>query len=313
MKEIMAISLTIFDSIYDNKTEKRMDYNAWSEFETVLYRLASQDKYKAKTDAPLISPAVYKDDTTRANDNVTGWGGWAAVDIDDYDGLQSDIEKDYPEKYKYICYSTASSTPTNPKFRMVFPLTDFVIKEDIKHFWYALNKEIGDVADAQTKDLSRMYYVPSLYQGANNFIFSHDGAIMNPRQIMDKHKYVKPNQTMFDKFPEPIQKALMERKKNQLNNTNFTWTTYSDCPFVNQRQIEEYKSISGTGWYSKMYQIMVSTAGNAMSKGYPITAKEIAYICRELDNDTGNWYLKRDMEREAERAIEFVFKNQIIG
>ena len=58
---------------------------------------------------------------------------------------------------------------------------------------------------------------------------------------------------------------------------------------------------------------MVSTAGNAMSKGYPITAKEIAYICRELDNDTGNWYLKRDMEREAERAIEFVFKNQIIG
>ena len=74
----MAISLTIFDSIYDNKTEKRMDYNAWSEFETVLYRLASQDKYKVKTDAPLISPAVYKDDTTRANDNVTGWGGWAA-------------------------------------------------------------------------------------------------------------------------------------------------------------------------------------------------------------------------------------------
>ena len=56
---------------------------------------------------------------------------------------------------------------------------------------------------------------------------------------------------------------------------------------------------------------MVSTAGNAMSRGYPITAKEITYLCRQLDADTGNWYLKRDIEKEAERAIEFVFRNNI--
>ena len=56
---------------------------------------------------------------------------------------------------------------------------------------------------------------------------------------------------------------------------------------------------------------MVSTAGNAMSKGYPITAKEVEYLCRGLDGDTGNWYLKRDMNKEAERAIEFVFRNNL--
>ena len=89
-----------------------------------------------------------------------------------------------------------------------------------------------------------------------------------------------------------------------------TWTGYHDCPFVNQKQVSEYKTIQGTGWYAKMYQIMVSTAGNALNKGYPITAKEVAHICRTLDNDTGNWYLKRDMEKEADRAIEFVFRNQ---
>ena len=80
--------------------------------------------------------------------------------------------------------------------------------------------------------------------------------------------------------------------------------------FVNKKQVEEYKSIHGTGWYAKMYQIMVSTAGNALNKGYPITSKEVAHICRTLDNETGNWYLKRDMEKEADRAIEFVFRNQ---
>ena len=63
-----------------------MDYNDFSEFENVLYKLAKSDKYPTKHDAPLISPAIYKPNMTRANDNVTGWGGWAALDIDDFVG-----------------------------------------------------------------------------------------------------------------------------------------------------------------------------------------------------------------------------------
>ena len=304
------VSLTIFDSIYDNKTNKRMDYTSFDEFEAILYKLSESTKYPTKKDAPLLSPAIYQPDTTRANDNVVGWGGFGILDIDDYEGDLKDIESKY-DKYRYVCYSTASSTVESPKFRLVFPLTCNVDKDDIKHFWFALNKEIGDIADAQTKDLSRMYYVPAKYKDSFNFIFSHDGEVMNPNDLMEKYPYVKPNQTMFDRFPEAIQKALLERKRNELKNTNYTWTSYQDCPFVNKKQIDEYKSITGTGWYSKMYQIMLTTAGNAMSKGYPITPKEIEYICRDLDTDTGGWYLKRDLEKEAARAIEFVFKNNI--
>jgi hypothetical protein len=304
------VSLTIFDNIYDNKTNKRMDYTSFDEFETILYKLSESTKYPTKKDAPLLSPAIYQPNTTRANDNVTGWGGFGILDIDDYEGDMKDIESKY-DKYRYVCYSTASSTIENPKFRLVFPLTTSVDKEDIKHFWYALNKEIGDIADAQTKDLSRMYYVPAKYRNSFNFIFSHDGDTMNPHDLMKKYPYVKPNQTMFDRFPEAIQKALLERKRSELNNTNYTWTSYQDCPFVNKKQVDEYKTITGTGWYSKMYQIMLTTAGNAMSKGYPITPKEIEYICRDLDADTGGWYGKRGLEKEAARAIEFVFKNNI--
>ena len=249
------VSLTIFDSIYDNKTDKRMDYTSFDEFEAILYKLSESTKYPTKKDAPLLSPAIYQPDTTRANDNVVGWGGFGILDIDDYEGDMKDIESKY-DKYRYVCY-------------------------------------------------------PAKYKNSFNFIFSHDGDIMNPNDLMEKYPYVKPNQTMFDRFPEAIQKALLERKRNELNNTNFSWTSYRDCPFVNKKQIDEYKGITGTGWYSKMYQIMLTTAGNAMSKGYPITPKEIEYICRDLDLDTGGWYSKRDLEKEAARAIEFVFKNNI--
>ena len=47
-----------------------MDYESFDQFETILYRLAESDKYPTKSEAPLISPATYLPDSTRANDNV---------------------------------------------------------------------------------------------------------------------------------------------------------------------------------------------------------------------------------------------------
>jgi hypothetical protein len=304
------VSLTIFDSIYDNNTSKRVDYKDFDQFEQILYKLAKEKSFKQKKDAPLISPATYVESSKRANANVVAWGGFGIVDVDDYVGTVEDIQKQY-EEYRYICYSTASSTKENPKFRLVFPLTKWVDNEQIKHFWYALNKEIGDIADVQTKDLSRMYYIPATYEGAHNFIFSHDGKIMDPDELMEKHRYISTSDSFFDRLPESIRNGLIEHRKQQLNNKDFTWSSYRDCPFVNQRQVEEYKKISGTGWYYKMYQIMVTVAGNATKRGYPITAQEIAYICRDLDNDTGGWYGKRDLTKEADRAIEYIFRSNI--
>lgn len=304
------IALTIFDSIYDNSTSKRVDYKDFDQFEEVLYKLATDKSFKQKKDAPLISPATYVEDSKRANANVVAWGGFGIVDVDDYVGDVEDIHKQY-EEYRYVCYSTASSTKENPKFRLVFPLTKWVDNEQIKHFWYALNKEIGDIADVQTKDLSRMYYIPATYEGAYNFIFSHDGKVMDPDELMEKHRYISTSDSFFDRLPPAIRDGLIQHRKSQLNNTDFSWSGYSDCPFVNKRQIEEYKQISGTGWYYKMYQIMVTIAGNATKRGYPITAQEISYICRDLDNDTGGWYGKRDLVKEANRAIEYIFKSNI--
>ena len=112
--EIMEISLTIFDNVYDNKTIKRMDYESFEQFESVLYRLSESSKYPTKKQAPLISPATYLPDTTRANDNVVAWGGFGIIDVDDFKGDIKEIESKY-ERYKYLCYSTASSSVSNPK------------------------------------------------------------------------------------------------------------------------------------------------------------------------------------------------------
>ena len=54
---------------------------------------------------------------------------------------------------------------------------------------------------------------------------------------------------------------------------------------------------------------MVAVAGNAIKQQYPITAPEIAKMCQELDLETGNWYKNRPLDKEADRALEYVYKN----
>ena len=304
-------SLTLFKSIFDNKTNKRMDFEDWSVFEKMLFDLAEYPR-KDKKSAPLISPAIYQDDTTRSNDSVISWAGWAAVDIDTYEfkgNLKQELLDAYGT-YNNIIYSTASSTEEHPKFRVVFPLSINVPKEKIKHFWYALNKELGDVGDPQTKDLSRMYYVPGKYEGAYNFIYDNFcGNTMDPNEIMSRHDYVERSGSLIDNLPKAIREQLLAHRKNELTNTSVTWNNYRDCPFVNKKLVKEYNQITDTGWYAKMYAIMVSIAGNAIRKKYPITAQEITTLCKEIDFENGHWYKSRPFDKEANRAIEYIHRN----
>jgi hypothetical protein len=307
--------LTIFKNTFDNKTHRTMSFPSWSKLEKFLIRLSTEEGRKGgNNSSALISPAVYIEDSTRSNKNVVRWGSWCAVDVDDFDIHTGKLDHHLQSicgSYTFLCYSTASSTPNHPKFRLVFPLTRAVDNKDIPHFWYALNKYLGDIGDKQTKDLSRMYYVPAQYPEAFNFIFSNDNEIMNPDDMMSKYEYARKSSSsnFLDRLPEGMRQQVIQYRKEQLQNTDITWTSYRDCPFFPKRLAVEYMSVSKTGWYAKMFQIMVAVAGNAVKANYPITAKEIATLCSELDKETGNWYNNRPFELEANSALEYIYRS----
>jgi len=270
---------------------------------------------KGKKDAELISPASYVDDTTRANKNVLDWSGWTAVDVDDHE-FKGNLKDELYNRFgslSYVCYSTASSSDNHPKFRLVFPLSKPVESVKIKHFWFALNKELGEIGDGQTKDLSRMYYIPATYAGANNFIFSNSGVYIDPEQLISKHPYTEKRGSSFmDRLTPEMQAQVIEHRKNKMENTNFNWSGYRDCPFINKNHIKEWFAISGidnSGRYAMIYKIMVSTAISAIKKEYPISSYEIEQLVRELDNETSRRYEKRPLNIEADRAIEYAYKN----
>ena len=179
------IKYTIFKNIFDNKTDKILEHQDFDSFEKLLYDL-SKRKLKSKKDAVLISPAVYKKDTTRANDNVIEWSQWCCVDVDDFE-FKGDLKDELLTRFshlRFVCYSTASSKTNAPKFRLVFPVRNNVPNDRIRKFWFALQSELGELGDKQTKDLSRMYYIPAKYDRAFNFIFSNDGDVLDPDTLI---------------------------------------------------------------------------------------------------------------------------------
>ena len=313
----MVIEFTAFPSIFDNKTHRRFSFEDWNRFSAALLNMARKPGYKPKKGekshlkpSPLITPAVYEKGTTRANANVIKWAGWCALDIDEYDSTFEEAVEQF-KPFEYVCYSTASSTKEKPKFRIVFRLENDVEADKIKHFWYALNKEFNYIGDPQTKDLSRMYYIPAQYPNAYNFAFWNDGMELSPKVLMDKYDYVDNSGTFLSKLPVEMQRQILQHRKDSLTNDDYTWTSYHDCKFVHKRLVEEYRGITETGWYHKMYQIMISIAGSAIKYKYPITATDISILCRQIDLETGGWYKNRPIEKEAQRALEYVLSSEL--
>jgi len=294
-----------------------MSLKSWDKFVELLYGLSQTKGEKGgRNSSPLITPAVFEADSTRSNKSTLYWGGWCAVDVDnhnftnDLDSLRGELIDRFRD-LDFICYSTASSRDQYLKFRIVFRLSETIERDTIKSFWYALNTEIGEIGDPQTKDLARMYYVPAIYPSSTNFFFSHlGGNPINVGELIARHPYVqKTGNSFLDRLPPEMQKAVVEHRKNSLNNTNFNWTSYRDCPFWPKRLGIEYQTISETGWYAKMYAIMIAIAGSAVSRGYPISSNQISRLCEEFDKETGNWYENRPLSVEADRALEYVYRN----
>jgi len=307
MKETPDISLSYFKNLGDT-APKRLDFRDWVAFTRFLDRL-SERKLNGKHDAELICPAVYDRGATRANRNVLRWAGWAAVDVDSFEG-DLDGFLDRFSSWNYYVYSTASSSESTPKFRLVFELGRDIPSDEIKRFWFSLQSYVDDEGDKQCKDLSRMYYTPATYAGAYNFIQRNSGNPLNVDWLLAEFPYIERKTSLIDRLPDEVKEAVSTYKKEQMD-VNYTWTDFRDCPFVNQNLVKEYSDIAftdGTGRYAMMYKIMVSIASLAAKKEYPITETEVADLARQIDRAHSNIYENRAFEIEARRAIEYAYK-----
>jgi len=314
--------LTIFNSIYDKETTKKMVFDDFDKLESFFKKCFVSYAFEEKKDARLFSPAVYKSGTTRNNNSVEKFSKWFAADIDSFKfeksgTIQEQLEKSFPlslGKYRYFGYSTARSSEKQPKLRFIFELSDEIQPDKITIFWHAINQILGHSIDKQTKDHARMFYQPGQYKGAFSFFFSSvpNNEIINPTKLIsDYDNEFLVTQTFKESLPNFIIEELQRLKQNRLTK-NYQWSDWRDCPFVSKEQVNKYNAIvvmGTTGRYLGLYQLMVSIASIAIKKQYPITVSEVESIARDIDNSIDGYYRKRKITNEAEHAVAFAYKS----
>lgn len=320
----MQYTLTIFDNI-KSRYASGVYSGTLDVFEEFLNRSFSSviaDKYDAK----LFTPAIFKSGQNRSKRNVAEWGGWLAYDIDSYKSEKSVMEcllDSALHEYRFIAYSTASSTRVSPKFRLVLPLLDDVNIDVVPDLWAAASLLLPDdaVFDEAAKDVSRLYFLPATIcearkPNAYNFLhFNHADRLLDPIDILQKQRCYElsasSRRKLVETLPQKYRRDLAEHRYDQLTNTGYKWTSYADCPFWPRKLEHQYRQLKdGEGRHQGFYSIMCSVAGNAIAKGYPITADEIERLMRGFDKSIGSRYSRRRMLREAGNAIEYMLLNR---
>ena len=91
-----------------------------------------------------------------------------------------------------------------------------------------------------------MYYVPAQYPNAYSFFMVNSGgAPMNVSELIAKHTYhEKTGNDFLDKLPLELQQAVIQHRKSSLNNLDYKWSSYRDCPFWPKKLAAEYQMIS---------------------------------------------------------------------
>ena len=167
------IDLTLWENAV-NSTGCPWQIRSWDE---LFARLSRADgPFLGDSEHPGWSPASFRDNHRAKADVVTV----SALGLD-YDGgtAQERIRELFGD-YCGLAHSTRKSTPEAPRWRVVLPFSRPVSGFEFGELWKRLPSWVGEV-DSQTKDASRLWYLPGSAVGAEHVVFELGGdSLLDP-------------------------------------------------------------------------------------------------------------------------------------
>lgn len=304
------IRFSYFDGFYSNRPHL-CACASWEEFCAYMRAISEVEGYKPASDEydkqqGLISGAVYGNEgDKRCNENVIAWD-MMMLDIDNTTKSLAEIAQVF-RPYDCIFYSSPSCTFHKLKMRVIVRLDKTAPKEKLKELWYAAQMWLQGIVDEQTKDLSRMMYIPARYTNEgdnyNHFFYVNTGAGLDWEALIAKYP-MPPEKERFKK-DNPLRG--LKRKIFENNNSLPCFDIQSpDCPFVYPDTIKNYLLTPAGGHHKAIYQFMLTVCGRAQQMGYPITIDEVVDMARQVDQLDGGWYDDKKLYNSAGDAMEFI-------
>lgn len=157
----------------------------WVDF---VEKLGSHREVADKLDASAISPAEWPKGVRRSNDKVLRVH-FAALDLDKItDETLASVLK-LLEPYQYLLHTTYSHAQSTLNcLRVYLELSRAVDAAEWPVFWKNLNALAGGVSDSACKDVSRVYFTPSMPPGTQdkNYVRSHGGCPLNVDSMLSR-------------------------------------------------------------------------------------------------------------------------------
>lgn len=196
-----------------------------------LRALLGQHRRRNEKDGELWSPVRYRPGTQRGNENVEQVSCFV-VDMDD--GTPRETIEGAWSAFCHLGYSTFSSTPDAPKYHVVFPLLLPVPAVE----WPVAYRKLmtlllRGLGDPSTKDVARMFYLPSCPPESEPFTWFHEGRLVDWRNLPGANILDETPRPTFTVTPEPEESSgqvatslLLDRARDQIaeigrNNAGF--------------------------------------------------------------------------------------------
>jgi len=166
-----TLDIALFASLRDPRPAR--ESTTWPK----LVQLLTRHGERADKDGPMWSPTKYPDGTTRGKASVQS----VYALVLDYDHEQPTWAAF--ETYAYVAHTTHRHTPEAPRWRVVLPLASSVPAEEWPDVWSRAQAHFGSEFDAQCKDASRAYFLPSCPPGGERDTRVHIGAFLDASRL----------------------------------------------------------------------------------------------------------------------------------
>lgn len=257
---------------------------SWSEFcgllqDATAVPCAALDKDSWWWVAPFLR---HPGATRRTNDDVVSMSNWFGADVDT-PGWYIDRIRGKLLGLTWCCYTTASSQPDAMRWRVMVLLDREYPAEDHARIWAWFNSKFDNQLCAQTKNVSRIYYMPACWDGELPVFECSYG---KPAHVDSILAMVGPIHAHAPRTPYC---STMKRAPN-------------DTPIITDHMLAEVCAMPEGG---RIYKVMCMAAKRFRLEGWTLDASDLEMAALEA-NDTISPGKKRvGLLREAQRALDW--------
>ena len=310
-KDSLRIPVSLFQDVRDTGDNGFYhDINqavTWCEFCELLEAFAAQP-FERKDAAPLFSPTVYQT-VNQIKVNGEPYKGFrnelnattsALVVIDADKGFEFEAAARFltERKIEAVLYTTASNTD-GTRFRIIVPLLEPVDPETHKAVVNAVCSHLkpGWKPDTSKNNCYSLFYVPGQYANARNEFIHVEGEIFRAEAWLQLGEVTASNG------------HNVVQAQSEISDTVTTWNSSIDCPYVDQRWVQEYLNLTDD-FYNGLFGFMCRVALSAMRQGVELNTTQLADLARDIERMSGrthqSWDVEtRDLEGEADNALAF--------